>query len=185
MTPNSINLRFDRIAQAAASSLIMHWPGRSRRLAYALIEKYGTPHEATPSMLIWHYNGPWKRTVVHRDGVNHNVPYSHIDILEQTVDTRIRPSLASEVIQFDGSVLIDRTRGEMTAYCENEHANIFLLNLAHDIILGRKTAKEARKILVDTSDFFHSILPNLYRDSLQFTSTVEASDPDMVTAEPN
>lgn len=185
MTPNTINLRFERIAQTAAASLIAHWPGKSRKVAYALIEKYGTPHEATPSMLIWHYNGPWKRTIVHRDGINHNVPYSHVDILEQTVDAKVLPAVCSEIMQFDGSIVIDRTRGEMTAYCENEQANILLLNLAHDIIIGRKTAKEATKILVDTSDFFHSILPNVYRDSLLFASTIEATDTDRVTAEPN
>ncbi len=185
MAPNIINLRFQRIAQAAASSLITHWPGKSRRAAYALIEKYGTPHEATPSMLIWQYNGPWKRTVIHRDGVNHNVPYSHIDILEQTVDAKVQSSALSAIMEFDGSIVIDRTRGEMTAYCESEQANMLLLNLAYEIMLGRKTAKEARKILVNTSDLFHSILPNSYRDSLLFTSTVETTDPDMVTAEPN
>lgn len=184
MSP-TVNLRFKEVAQSAALGLISHWPGKSRRLAYSLIQTYGAPHEATPSMLIWNYNGPWKRTVIHREGVSHNVPHAHTDILEQTVDAKVDPTLSAEIMRFDGSIIMNRTRGEMTAYCESEHANIFLLNLAYDITLGIKSAEEARKVLRDGSDFFHSMLPNTYRDSLRFSSTVEASDPDMETAQPN
>src|SRR6185369_2741773 len=101
------SLSFDHVAYAAASSLIRNWPAKSRRIANSLIEKYGPPHEATPTMLIWRYNGQWKKTIVHRDGASHNVPHFHTDILEQTVDEKIRPEAVSEVMKFDGSILID------------------------------------------------------------------------------
>lgn len=178
-------IRFNHIPKSIIDKVIDKWPRRSQKVAHSLIEKYGTPHEATPTMLIWQYNSPWKRTVVHRDGVRHNTPHRHVDILEQTVDTKVLSDMFSEIIKFDGSIIMDKTRGEMTAYCESEHANIFLLNLAHDISIGKITAQQAREILQNSSDFFHSILPNRYRDSLLFTSTVQANDPDMVTAEPN
>ncbi len=184
MNPRS-NVRFDRVEQPTALALISDWPSKSQNLAYSLIRTYGTPHEATPSMLIWRYNGQWKRTVLHREGMQHNMPHPHVDILEQTVDEKIQPALSSEISKFDGSIVIDRTRGEMTAFCESEQANIFLLNLAHDIILGKKTAKEAQKTLLDASDLFHSILPNKYRDALLFTATVDTTDPDRSTAQPN
>lgn len=179
------NVQFDRVAQPTVLKLVSAWPAKSRHMANSLIQTYGTPHEATPSMLIWRYNGQWKRTVLHKEGVRHNVPHPHVDILEQTVDEKIQPALTSEVMIFDGSIVIDRTRGEMTAFCESEQANIFLLNLAHDIILEKKTAEEARKVLLDASDLFHSMLPNSYRDSLRFEATVDTRDPDRSTAEPN
>lgn len=178
-------IRYDHVAHASIRSLLKSWPARSRRLAKALIKNYGYPHEATASMLIWNYNGLWKRTVLHREGAAHNVPYPHVDLLEQTVDAKVRPDACAEIMKFDGSIYVNRTRGEMTAHCESEHANTFLLNLAHDIAIRKKNAKEAKKILYDASGFFHAHLPNNYRDSLQFTSTVQTQDQDMVTAEPN
>ncbi len=182
---NHINLHYEHATPHSARKVIRRWPAASRKVADTLIERYGPPHEVSPSMLIWLYNGNWKRTVIHRNGAAHNVPHPHKDILEQTVDAKVLPADSSEIMKFNGSIIIDRTRGEMTAFCESEQANIFLLNLAHDICIGRKTAQEAKSVLMDSSDFFHSMLPNQYRDSLLFTSTVETNDPDMVTAEPN
>lgn len=176
---------YHRAEQADADRLLRIWPPNSRKLCGEIIDTYGLPHEITETMAIWHYNGPWKRTVVHRNGVQHNVPHPHIDLLEQTVDAKVNPELFSEIATFDGSIILDKTRGEMTCYCESERANTLILNLAHDIILGRKTAEGARDVLMKSSDFFHSQLPNPYRESLQFTSTIETTNPDMATAEPN
>ena len=102
MAPN-ITIRYDHVAGAAVNSLIATWPAKSRHLAHSLIETYGTPHEATPSMLIWNYNGNWKHTIVHGDGARHNVPHPHIDILEQTVDAKVQPNIIAEIMKFDGS----------------------------------------------------------------------------------
>lgn len=180
-----LNSKLGRINQKGVSHILAHWPKRSHRLAELLIHTYGRPHEATPSMLIWYYNSPWKRTVLHRDGAQHNIPRAHVDLLEQTVDTKVTAEAYTELSRFDGSIIVNRTRGEMTAYCQDEDANTFILNLAHDIVLGRKTAGEARKILVDSDDLLHHVWPNPYRDELQFDPTLRADDPDRVTAEPN
>ncbi len=180
-----LNLKFERIQETALSHILAHWPHGSECVARFLIHSYGMPHEATPSMLIWYYNGPWKRTVLHRDGARHNIPSPHIDLLEQTVDTKVSLEACSEIAKFDGSVIIDRTRGEMTAYCQNEQANTFILNLSHDIALGKKTAQEARGVLIDSDDFLHHAWPNPYRDQLQFDSNLQAGDQDRVTADPN
>jgi hypothetical protein len=178
-------IHFEHLPRAFIQRIVSGWPLHSQKIANTLIQKYGTPHEATPSMLIWQYNGPWKRTIVHKEGVRHNIPHRHVDILEQTIDTKVRTEAYGEIIKFDGSIVMNRTRGEMTAYCENEFSNIFLLNLAHDIAIGKISSDEAKRIHSRSSDFFFSMLPNEYRDSLLFTSTVQSNDPDMATAEPN
>lgn len=180
-----LNLHLERINQTAIGHVLSHWPKRSHRLAESLIHTYGLPHEATPSMLIWYYNSPWKRTVLHRDGVRHNIPRPHTDLLEQTIDTKISPEACSEIAKFDGSIIVDRTRGEMTAFCQDEDANTFILNLAHDIALGKTAAGEARKRLVESEELFRHLWPNPYRDELQFDPEVKADDPDRITAEPN
>lgn len=40
------------------------WPRYSRTTAETLLEKYGEPDEATARRLVWHDNGPWKRTIL-------------------------------------------------------------------------------------------------------------------------
>src|SRR3989344_4993404 len=125
--------------------VVDNWPTQSRRMAQQLMSWYGLPAEVSESMAIWYNNGPWKRTVVHRDGVSHNFPVAHADILEQTVSYRVPMGSLENLTKFDGSVVVDRTRGELTAECHNEAMNFILLNLAHDIVHGEKTPEEARK----------------------------------------
>jgi hypothetical protein len=40
-------------------------------------------------------------------------------------------------MQFDGSVLVDRTRGEAAARCDSEAANVLGLNMAHEFVTGK------------------------------------------------
>jgi hypothetical protein len=125
--------------------IVRHWPARSRKLARDIVRASGLPHEATDSMLIWYYHGPWKRTVVHREGAAHNFPRPHVDLLEQTIDYRVPVEKHSDLADFDGSIIVDRTRGEMSAHCDCEEMNRLMLNLAHDIVVGNKTPTQARQ----------------------------------------
>jgi len=114
-------------------------------MAQQLMKWYGLPAEVSESMALWYDNGPWKRTVVHRDGVSHNFPVAHTDILEQTVSYRVPMGALENLMKFDGSIVVDRTRGDLTAFCNNESMNLILLNLAHDVVRGEKTPEEARR----------------------------------------
>lgn len=120
------------------------WPREPRKLAEDVIEDYGLPDEAAPSRLIWHENGPWKRTELFREGVPHKFPKKHTDYLEQCIDYPIDPKIASDLTRYDGSVMLDRTKGELSARCDREPMNILAINLAHDIAQGRKGIQEAR-----------------------------------------
>lgn len=138
--------------EQTVEEIVQDWPEkqapgqqqRPKETAQKMRQKYGEPDEATSSRLVWHENGPWKRTVVHRDGPKHNFPVPHVDHLEQTIDYGVPPELFDELGLFDGSVYPDRTRGELTASCHKEEANILALNLAHDVITGSRTVEEAR-----------------------------------------
>jgi len=48
------------------------------------------------------------------------------------------------VAEFDGSVIVERTAGEVSARCHDEQANFLALNLMHDIVTGARTVDEAR-----------------------------------------
>lgn len=55
-----------QLDKGSVDQFLNAWPSKPKEVAAATIQKYGQPHEATSSMLIWHNNGPWKRTVVYR-----------------------------------------------------------------------------------------------------------------------
>lgn len=165
--------------------IIRTWPTASRRLARTLVDRYGMPHEATDSMLVWHYNSPWKRTVLYRDGVPHNFPRPHTDQLEQTIEYRVLPEKCSELASFDGSIMVDRTRGELSVHCDSEEANILLLNLAHEIVIGNKTVPEARKVAAQAAKGYRLGWPEPYAKQLQFSTASMFREREESTSDPD
>ena len=112
-----------------------------------MLRKYGVPQEATATQIRWQDNRPWTRTVVHKAGVEHDFPAKHIDVLEQVVPYKVPLNFLEVLATFNGSVVANRTRGELTAHCDREETNILALNLAHDIIRGQKTVAQAREAM--------------------------------------
>ncbi|ALC92659.1 hypothetical protein AM500_04535 [Bacillus sp. FJAT-18017] len=111
------------------------------------IEFYGPPNEVTPSRLIWYNNGPWKRTIAYRDEVPHDFPEPHTDVLEQFIDYHVPADKAGLVARLEGSIVIDRTKGEVSVHCDNEGANTLSLNMMHEIVTGKRTPEEAREFI--------------------------------------
>ena len=46
--------------------------------------------------------------------------------------------------EFEGSVIVERTAGEVSARCHDEQANLLALNLTNDIVRETKTPQQAR-----------------------------------------
>lgn len=119
--------------------IIDEWGSFPRKAANDTIKMYGAPQEAIPSQLIWYNNGPWKRTIVLRDEIPHNFPQPHTDVIENVINYRVSPEKLDDLGKFDGSLYVDRTRGEVSARCDMEGANMISLNLMHDIVTGKST----------------------------------------------
>jgi hypothetical protein len=120
------------VSPAAAAEVIDGWPKAQKKVAEQMLAKYGPPDEVTPTRLTWYRNAPWKRTEITSDVVVHNWPTGHSDFLTQTIDYRVPPHLISAVAEFDGSVVVDRTRGEVSARCDSEGANVLAMNMVHE-----------------------------------------------------
>lgn len=131
---------------AEAERIIEEWPDAPKGIARQMLDKYGPPNEATSTKLFWYRNGPWKRTIVDRDTVTHNWPTVHSDFFTQVIDYRVPPHKISDIARFDGSILVDRTRGEVAARCDTEAANVLGLNMVHEIVTGKRTWEEAREV---------------------------------------
>lgn len=120
------------------------WPEESRQAAEVLMEKYGSPAEWTPSHLTWNAVSPFKRISVYREQVTHRFPVLHKDIVEHVISYRIPVERVEELAKFDGSVSYNRTLGELCVRGNDESMNILALNLASDILRGKKDFEEAR-----------------------------------------
>ncbi len=170
-------------AQAAdpsqADQIIQDWPETAKKAAQEMIEKYGAPDEATRSLLIWHDNGPWKRTIVYREEVDHDFPMPHKDVLEQVINYEVPPDKFDELAQYDGSVIVERTKGEISARCDKEGANFLALNLANDIVKAGKSVEEARQAYGEAMKQMMEGSPPEYTQKLAFeVPQSNVGDPD-------
>ena len=160
------------------SEIVEGWPDESKEAAKLVLEKYGEPQEATESQLVWHRVGPWKRVVASKAFWKHDFPAPHYDSVESVLDFRVLPEHFSALAEFDGSVVAERTAGEVSARCHDEEANSLALNLAHDIVMGEKTVDEARAYYAKEFLDYRRGLPTPYMDELRFEPRRDTPDPD-------
>ena len=81
----------------------------------------------------------------------HHWPTIHTDFLTQAIDYRVPPEMFHLIAQFDGSIICDRTRGEVSARCDSESAKVLGMNMVHEIVTGKRTVPEARQISCDST----------------------------------
>jgi hypothetical protein len=169
------------VARDIVEQFINDWNSMSKKAAKLTINQYGPPNEATESRLIWYNNGPWKRTIIYRDEIPHDFPQPHTDVIENFINYSVPPEMFSELAKFDGSVIVERTRGEVSSRCDMEAANILALNLMNDIVTGKINAEEARYIYCEVTSAFMMNRPSPYAEKLQFeVSKVAKYDTDVV-----
>ena len=160
-----------------AADIVSTWPEQSREAAQLVIDKYGEPQEATASLLIWHHPGPWKRMTATAEFSEHRFPSPHNDSVESVMEFRVPPEKVSELVAFDGSVVVDRTQGELSARCHDEEANNLALNLAHDIINNERDVADARQYYAKEFLDYRRGRPTPYMNELRFQSEQNAADP--------
>jgi hypothetical protein len=166
-------------ARADAESTLASWPAKPQEVGGEMVKKYGQPDEVTASMLVWNGKGPWKRTILYREEVPHTFPMKHTDLLEQFIDYRVPPEKFDELARYDGSVIVERTKGEISARCDKEEMNFLALNLANDIVIGKRTVEGARDFYAKTAMAFKQGEREPYTQGLRFTvSKGGTADPD-------
>ncbi|MFI5350711.1 MAG: hypothetical protein ACHQ2Z_14285, partial [Elusimicrobiota bacterium] len=151
-----------------ASVMIKTWPVNSRVTGQRFIEKYGPPDEANDSRLVWNDRQQWSQIRLFREGVSDDFPTTHKDIVQNTILYDVSQDKAGEVIKFDPAMDVDRISGTLSARSDSEAANILALNLADEIVRGKRDVDSAR-------DFMRATLRNStagksspYMDHLMF-----------------
>jgi predicted outer membrane protein len=134
-----------------ARAVIENWPAKPRIAALKMLDKYGAPADVTSSKLVWKQTGPWKKTVVSAEESPHHFPQVHTDFLTQVIDYKVPADKVDEISAMDGSISVDRTQGEISVRCDKEEMNFVALNLAHEVVTGKKSVSDARDALEDAA----------------------------------
>jgi hypothetical protein len=157
------------------------WPAQSRLAAQEMHEKYGKPDVEGADFLTWKKRGPWERITVSKTGTLHKFPFEHYDVLEQTLPYKVPFEKLNDIVIFDGSLLVDRTRGMISARCDRESSNLLALNLAHQVATSKMSVRHARleygRIVRDKKN---GADPAMMRE-LTFVTPVNTTDPDINT----
>ena len=171
-----------RMTNRAMQAMIARWPNSSRMAAMDMMRKYGPPQEMTPTMLMWRNNGPWKWTKISNMEVPHSFPMPHPDVMQQAINYRVPLGKYDNLARYDGSVIVERTKGELSARCDKEGANFLAVNLAHDVASDRRTVDQARDYYTKAiMTFKQTGRMDPYMMRLQFQPPMTGADPDRPT----
>jgi len=132
-----------------AEGVLDRWGAPSASAARAIIDEYGVPDDATLNRLTWNRRGPWKRTIVwNSSGFWGGAPIyrapEDFAVMQQTVAYRLSLAAAADLTAFNGGLVIDPARGELSSRAASEALDYLALNLADEVVRGVKTVPQAR-----------------------------------------
>ena len=136
-------------ALRSAASLIIRWPEEPRALAGALLEKYGMPDEMVPSQLSWNDRRPWTKIVVFRDPEAAGRPRH---LLESVAYGKITLQRWRALSALGRGASYDPVTQELSARTDGEETNFLSVNLADEVIRGRRSAAAARDFYDETAN---------------------------------
>lgn len=166
------------VSGSTPESIIIAWPTYSYRLARMMIAKYGQPSQALDARLVWLDNGPWKRTVVYRSDPDAGVFRAGKGRLEQTVAYRVPPDKVGVLAKYDKDLDVDAEHGRLTARSDSETANFLALNLADEVVKGRRAPGEAAEYRGKMEKLAPSGKSSSYLDGLMFVRGDEFANPE-------
>lgn len=166
------------VTMEGVATITESWPEASKAAVNAMNAKYGLPASVSEDMIVWNNTAPFKRTIVYKEEINHLFPMQHKDILQQVVDYRVPLDKITALNKFDGSLIVDRTKGELASRNEKEEMNILALNLADKIVKGEMTVEKARREYSKNAEAFAAGTTSPMISSLNFTTSGNTSDPD-------
>lgn len=176
--PRAMEQGAGRMNMAQMEAMMTSWPKASRDAAMFMTTKYGAPAAMTADMALWGKTGPWKRTIVFAREYAHEFPMHHTDVMQQWIDYKAPAGTYDELAMYDGSVVLERTAGEMSARCDKEGANFLALNLAHDVVTGKQSVQGARSMYGEQIMAMKAMKPAPYTERLLFAPMTDTGDPD-------
>ncbi len=150
-----------------ADGVVDGWNPPSAAAARRLLALYGLPDDVTRNRLTWNDKGAFKRIVVWNHPLRYRSPRD-FDLIEETVAYPTTREQAAELVSFSPALTVDTGRGEISARGSREAANLLTLNLADEVLRGRKTSAEARTAYLRILDLTAAGKSSPYTESLFF-----------------
>jgi hypothetical protein len=102
----------------------------------------------------------------------------HTDVMQQWIDYKAPFDSYDKLAEYDGSVVLERTSGEISARCDKEGANFLALNLAHEIATGKTSVDAARATYLEQIEKMKAGQPTPLTEKLNFPMMSNTADPD-------
>lgn len=112
------------------------WGSRPRAMVRLMMERYGPPDALAPDAVTWRDRAPWKRIVVRAR--------PRAGFLEQTVGYSVPISRLAPLLEFGHGVRVGLDVDELSVAGDDESLNRLALNLAHEVVAGRRGPEDAR-----------------------------------------
>lgn len=145
-------------AQALAAT--RHWPATPRLAARLMIEKYGPPQRILAGRLEWEARWPWKRISIDAAGASRP--------LEQVVDYYVPDAKLAALSRYPHGLAVSPDQGELAARSDREEFNRLTLNLADDIVTGRRTPEQASRFYSNAVELSAAGKSSAYLERLLF-----------------
>ncbi len=184
-TSEPARAQMGQMNKAQVMKMTSAWPKASQDAIAFMTNKYGAPAAMMSDMVIWGRTGPWKRTIVYKVEHPHAFPGPHTDVMQQWIDYKVSPSMHDKLAMYDGSVVVERTAGEISARCDKEGANFLALNLADEIVNGKRSVEDARTMYGEQVMLMKAMKPAPYMAKLLFHTMTGTEDPDHAGAKPS
>ena len=121
-----------------------NWPSEQKQVVQSLLRQYGPPTASSSDMIVWQKAGPFREVVVKKEAMEHRFPIPHKDFLTLTINQKVPVDKVSDLLAFDGSLVVDKTRGTLSSSSNSMGMSLLSLNLAKEIIDGKRTPQDAR-----------------------------------------
>jgi hypothetical protein len=151
-------------------NIIAAWPTWPRFLAGSLLEKYGVPDNIVASQLSWNGRKPWTKIVVFRDPDSLG---SSNHLLQSVSYGKVPFERWQELVLAGRGATYDPSTQELTARTDGEETNLLALNLADEILRGRRSPADARRFYDQTEKLSLSGKASPYMDRLLFAPRSE------------
>jgi hypothetical protein len=98
-------------------------------------------------------------------------------MIECYIEFHVPPWKVSDLVRFEGSIVVYRTLGEVSVRGHDEETNFLALNLAYDIIAGKRSVDDARRYYAQEFLNYRRKASTPYMKGLKFEPK-RSDDPD-------
>lgn len=149
-------------------AIIRQWPQQASATAKLMIEAYGKPDQFDANSLVWFNNGSWKRTIVYRKALRRGPGGKDGAFLQQTIGYLLPADRVASLERFSPMISVSATGGELSFISESEATNRLALNLADEIVTGKRTVADARSFFAKTHRLANAGKSSSYLEGLRF-----------------